>query len=91
MQTFALALLCSLICMACAKPLKILSDGKPGYAISCDKVWTRCIDEITRLCRGKSFTVVTERAWEINPQGVLEGVRRGYNNLYWIEARCDQF
>jgi len=59
--------------------------------ITCDKAQTRCIDEITPLCRGKSFIIVTERAQEINPSGVLEGVHRAYNNLYWLEARCDQF
>ena len=91
MKTIALALLCSLVCTACSKPLKTLSDGRPGYVITCDKVQTRCIDEITRLCRGKSFIIVTERAQEINPAGVLEGVHRAYNNLYWMEARCDQF
>ena len=91
MKMFAFVLLCSLVCVACARPMKTLSDGQPGYAISCDKVRTRCTDEIARLCRGKSYMIVTERAQEINPSGVLEGVHRAYNNFYWMEVRCDQF
>jgi len=80
--------------MACAKPLKTLSDGQPGYAIYCDTVRTRCIDEITRLCRGKSYMIVTERAQEIRQD--IDWVDTGavnpkFNSRYWMEARCDQF
>ena len=94
MKTFAFALVCSLICMACAKPLKTLSDGQPGYAVSCDTARTRCIDEITRLCRGKSYIIVMERAQEVRPDidWVDTGaVRPKFNSRYWMEARCDQF
>ena len=94
MKTFALALLCSLACMACAKPLKTLSDGQPGYAIHCETVRTRCIDEITRLCRGKGYIIVTERAQESSlPPGWEDtgAVLSKFNSRYWMEARCDQF
>ncbi|MCL2124127.1 MAG: hypothetical protein FWH34_08535 [Desulfovibrionaceae bacterium] len=94
MKTFAFALLCSLACMACAKQMTTLSDGKPGYAISCDTVRSRCIDEITRLCRGKSPLIVTERAKEIRQDlgwTDVGAVSSKFNSRYWMEARCDQF
>ena len=94
MKACAFVFLCSLVCMACAKPLQTLSDGQPGYAIYCDTVRTRCIDEITRLCRGKSYMIVTERANEVHQD--LSWVDTGavhpkFNSRYWMEARCDQF
>ena len=93
MKMFALALLCSLACTACAKPLQTLSDGRPGYAIHCETVRTRCIDEITRLCRGKGYVILTERAREISQD--LDwvdtgGVNPKFNSRYWMEARCDR-
>ena len=100
MKTLALALLCSLLCVACAKQLTTLSDGRPGYAVTCDTMRERCLDAITLACRGKSYTIVTERANEIVHSELLwvhNGVIRpnwvdpSHNSRYWIEARCDQF
>jgi hypothetical protein len=94
MKMFALVLLCSLLCAACAKPLTTLSDGNPGYAVYCDTVRTRCIDDIERLCRGKGYMIVSERAQEsTQPLGWIDsgGVSSKFNSRYWMEARCDQF
>ena len=94
MKSFAFALVCSLVCMACARPLTTLSDGRPGYAITCDTVRTRCINEITLACRGKGYTIVTERAQETRQD--IDWIDNGavsakFNSRYWMEARCDQF
>jgi len=100
MKIFTLALLCALACTACAKPLKTLSDGQPGYAIHCETVRQRCLDEIALLCRGKGYMIVTERAQEVNIKpdwvdaGLMYdpgGVHPKFNSRYWMEMRCDQF
>ena len=88
MKAFALCLLCSLVCVTCARPLKTLSDGQPGYVITCDTFRERCLEEITLSCRGKGYTIVTERAEEMHTTG---WVSPKFSNRYWIEARCEQF
>jgi hypothetical protein len=92
MRIFALVLICSLVCAACAKPLTTLSDGRPGYAVYCDTVRTRCMDEIALLCRDKSPMIVSERAQEVSlPIGWIEtgGPLPKFNSRYWMEVRCD--
>ena len=92
MKTIALAFLCSLVCVACAKPLTTLSDGQPGYAVHCETVRERCLDEIARLCRGKNPMIITERSQEIRqPLGWIDSgaVSSKFNSQYWIELRCD--
>ena len=93
MKTFALVLLCSLTCIACSKKVITLSDGKPGYAVNCETVRQRCLDEIALLCHGKSPMIVTERAQEYRQS--LDWVDTGgvakFNSRYWMEVRCDQF
>jgi len=74
--------------------MKTLSDGEPGYAVYCETVQQRCIDEITRLCRGKSHIIISERASEVRPP--LDwvdtgGPHRRFNSQYWMEMRCDRF
>ena len=86
MKTFSLVLLCSLVCSACSRPLTTLSDGQPGYAITCDTVRDRCIEEIVLSCRGKGYTIVSERAEEMTPPGWVD---RNFRNRYWMEARCN--
>ena len=88
MKTFVLAFLCSLVCTACARQMTTLSDGQPGYAITCDTVREQCIDEITRLCGANSFIIVSERANEIG-QGIWR--RPNFTSRYWMEVRCDHF
>ena len=91
MKTFALVLLCSLVCVACAKPLTRLSDGQAGYAVYCEIFRDRCMDEIARLCRDKSYMIIAEHADEIvNPERP-DWARATYRSRYWIEVRCDQF
>ena len=92
MRTFALVLMCSLVSAACAKPLTTLSDGRPGYAVNCETVRTRCMKEIALLCQGKSPMIVSERAQEVNLP--LEWIDTGavhpkFNSRYWMEVRCD--
>ena len=84
-------LVCSLVCAACAKPLTTLSDGQPGYAVYCDTVRTRCMDEIARLCQGKSPMIVSERAQEVAlPRNWSDvGQVATFNSRYWMEVRCD--
>jgi hypothetical protein len=94
MKTLALALLCILACAACAKPLTTLSDGRPGYAVNCETVRQRCLDEIALVCRDKGYMIVTERAQEIRqPLGWIDtgAVSAKFNSRYWMEVRCDQF
>jgi len=92
MKTFVLALLCSLVCTACARPLKTLSDGQPGYTITCDTVRERCIKEITLACQGKGYAIVSEREQEVNLD--IDWMDTGsnlakYNSRYWMDVRCD--
>jgi hypothetical protein len=92
MRTFALILVCSLVCASCAKPLTTLSDGQPGYAVYCDTLRTRCMDEIALLCQGKSPMIVSERAQEVSvPLGWIDtgGVFPQFNSRYWMEVRCE--
>ena len=96
MRLFALTLLCALGCMACAKQMTTLSDGQPGYAVSCDTFQERCLNEIAHLCRGKSYELVTERATEhhLPPRywGLMVDtgfVFPSFNSRYWMEVRCD--
>ena len=91
MRIFALVLICSLVCAACAKPLTTLSDGRPGYAVYCDTVRTRCMDEIDLLCQGKSPMIVSERAQEVGlPADWIDtGQVAKFNSRYWMEVRCD--
>jgi len=92
MKIFMVILVCSLACAACAKPLTTLSDGMPGYAVNCDTLRERCIDEIALLCRGKSYTIVSERAQEVRlPLDWIDtgAVHPQFNSRYWMEVRCD--
>ena len=91
MRILALALLCSLACAGCAKPLTTLSDGQPGYAVNCETVRQRCLDEIARLCGNKSHMILTERAREVwLPLDWLDsGATFKFNSRYWMEVRCD--
>ena len=96
MKTFALVLLCIITCASCATQLTTLSDGRPGYAVHCETARTRCIDEIALLCKGKGYTIISERTKEPGrthtwpspgqntPSGWNVSARR-----FWIEARCD--
>ena len=97
MKTYALVLVCSLICAACAKQLKTLSDGQPGYAVNCETVRERCMKEIALLCRDKNYMIVTERAdeWTL-PLGWIDtswmdsgAVHPKFNSRYWMEVRCE--
>ena len=98
MKTCVFILLCSLVCVACARPLKTLSDGKPGYVVTCDTQRERCIDEMTHVCRGKNYSIVAERANEIRQEIRWDStgpytpgwVFPSYNSRYWMEVRCDQ-
>ena len=94
MKIFSLVLFCSLVCVACSRPLRTLSDGQPGYVVTCDTVRERCIKEIVLACRGKSYAIVAERAQElILPTEWVDtgGNPAKFNSRYWMEARCDQF
>ena len=85
-------LLCSLVCAGCAKPLTTLSDGQPGYAVYCDTVRTRCMDEIALLCKDKSYMIISERAREVSlPIGWVDtgAVLHKFNSRYWMEVRCE--
>ena len=97
MKFFTLALVCFLACAACARPLTMLSDGQPGYAVNCDTLRERCLDEIALACRDEGFTIVSERAQEVSlpwnwpPPGPLNpGWSPSPGSRYWIEARCGQ-
>ena len=92
MKKLALVLLCALLCASCAKKVTTLSDGKPGYAVHCETVRQRCMDEIALLCRGKSHMIVTERAQEVFlPLDWIDtgAVHHKFNSRYWMEVRCD--
>jgi len=92
MKTFALVLVCSLACAACARPLKTLSDGQPGYQVTCDTVRERCLKEISLICEGKSYNIVTERAQEYRPPlgwNDSGSMLPKFNSRYWMEVRCD--
>ena len=96
MKTFTFVLLCSLASVACARPLKTLSDGQPGYVVTCDTLRERCIDEISLMCRGKGYVIVAERADEIRldilwtTRTIPPGwVHASYNSRYWMEVRCE--
>jgi hypothetical protein len=88
MKTYALVLLCALACSSCARQMTTLSDGQPGYVVYCEVTREFCMDEIIRLCRNKSYMLVSERAREVRPEGFWD---RRFNNQYWMEARCDVF
>ena len=84
MKALAFALLSSFLCLACARQLTTLSDGQPGYAITCDTYQDRCLGEITKLCGANNYVIVSERANEIG-----NGWRyRDFTSRYWLEARC---
>ena len=92
MKTFALILLCSFVCAACARPLTTLSDGKPGYAINCEAFRERCMRDIKLLCRDKNYMIVSERAQEIHmPFNFSDtgATHPKFNSRYWMEVRCD--
>ena len=92
MKKFALVLLCVLVCVSCAKKLTTLSDGKPGYAVHCETLRTRCMKEITLLCRDSSYMIISERAQEVHlhPDWIdTGGVDPRFNSRYWMEVRCD--
>jgi len=98
MKTFVLALLCSLACIACARPLTTLSDGKPGYSITCDTLRERCLKEFELACRGKGYKLISERDqpmwlpynWPSPGPFTRDYVLASHNSRYWMEARCDQ-
>ena len=77
--------------MACTKQLTTLSDGQPGYAVNCETVRKRCMDEIARLCRDKSPMIISERAQE-HRQDInwsdTGAVHPKFNSRYWMEVRC---
>jgi len=92
MKTVVLVLLCCLGCAACAKQMTTLSDGQPGYAVYCETVRERCLDEIARLCRGQNSMIISERAQEHRPPlGWIDNgaVLPKFNSRYWMEVRCD--
>jgi hypothetical protein len=92
MKTYALVLLCALACVSCAKKLTTLSDGRPGYAVHCETLRSRCMDEIALLCRDKSYMIISERAQEVAlPLGWVDtgAVLPKFNSRYWLEVRCD--
>jgi len=99
MRTPLLVLLCALLCAACARPLTTLSDGQPGYTLTCDTFRERCLDEITHMCQGNSYNIVSEKAQEIRPDMGWLGrgpytptwVHPSYNSRYWMEVRCDRY
>jgi hypothetical protein len=94
MKKFACVLLCVLVCAGCAKQMTTLSDGRPGYAVHCETVRQRCLDEIALLCKGKSPMIISERAQEVSlPLGWVDtgAVFPTFNSRYWMEVRCDQF
>ena len=88
---YTLVLLCSLACVACTRPLKTLSDGLPGYVVTCDTLRKRCLEEISLMCRDKGYTIITERAQEVRQD--VDWVDRGavakFNSRYWMEVRCE--
>jgi len=93
MKTIVLVLLWSMVCVACARPLTTLSDGRPGYAITCDTLRERCLKEIMLSCRDKSYTIISERAQETrqDTDWMDNGAVAKFNSRYWMEARCDPF
>ena len=88
MKTCMLVLLCVLACASCTRPQKTLSDGQLGYAVYCEVSRTPCMRDIVLLCRDKNYTIVTERADEVRPEGA-PAERAIFHNRYWMEARCD--
>ena len=95
MRLFVLTLLCALGCVACAKQMTTLSDGQPGYAVSCETFRERCIKEIALLCRDKRYELVAERAQEHHLPSWWWGtmmdpgfVFPSFNSRYWMEVRC---
>ena len=88
MKTCMLVLLCSLACVACARPLKTLSDGQLGYVVYCEVSRTPCVRDIALLCRDKRSKIISERADEVRPEGVLLD-RPVFHNRYWMEVRCN--
>ena len=92
MKTCTLVILtCVLVCASCAKKLTTLSDGKPGYAVNCETLRTRCMDEIALLCRDQSYMMISERAQEVSlPRDWIDtGAVAKFNSRYWMEVRCD--
>jgi len=92
MRKLALVLVFSFVCAGCARPLVTLSDGEPGYAVYCETFRKRCMEDIARLCRGKSYMIVKERAQESNLP--IDWVDTGashpvFNSRYWMEVRCE--
>ena len=90
MKMFALVLLCSLVCAGCARQMTTLSDGQPGYRVTCETLRQRCLDDIALICRDKGYAIVTERAdeWRLPLIWVDNGGLVGFNSRYWMEVRC---
>jgi len=97
MKTIVFALLCLLVCTACSRSLTTLSDGRPGYAVTCDTLRERCLAEIALSCRGRGYTISSERDQEVNlpynwssPGPFTPGsVLASHNSRYWMEAHCE--
>jgi len=92
MKKVTLVLLCALVCVSCAKKLTTLSDGRPGYAVNCETVRSRCMSEIKLLCRDSSYMIISERAQEVSldPDWIdTGGVHPKFNSRYWMEVRCN--
>jgi hypothetical protein len=92
MKLFTLVLVCSLVCVACSRPLRTLSDGQPGYFLTCDTLRERCLKESALICRGKGYYIVSERAQETR-QDIdwtdTGAVNSKFNSRYWMEIRCE--
>jgi len=91
MKKLVCVLLCSLVCAGCARPLKTLSDGQPGYDVYCETFRERCLHDIALVCKEKSYMIVTERSREHTPP--LGWPDNGgpllFNSRYWMEVRCE--
>ena len=96
MKTYVLALVCSLACASCAQRSATLSDGQPGYAVHCETSRARCIEDIARLCQGKSYMIIAERTREPGQTYMWPSPGQnaaGWNTSarqFWVEARCDK-
>ena len=82
--------LCCLMCAACARKESMLSDGRPGYRVTCDTLRERCVADMDMICGERGYEVVSERADEVRlPLGWIDvGSTWRFNSRYWIEMRC---
>ncbi len=83
-------MLSCLLCAACAKKVETLSDGKPGYKVYCEMFEDRCFADIERLCKDKSYMIVSEHSNIIRPPlGWPENTGNWrFSSRWWKEVRC---